>query len=303
MTIFMLSVSGTLAAPAQDKVEKNKSEEQVATSWSKLNIEKRCEGLLKFFNQHSSALIPEWTLIKPQCVISGSVDQDLTWSFEASWQRGAKALPLRYVVAEMRLQKPRTTWCVVKGKKSACAAPWENGFSTGDLFPKKDAAIAAFQGILTLSPGFLTLASRLDEWVSKAGDELKIFDLTYSEWVRAWAKAPRSLPVKKEIFLAEFKVDTESPLTGLVKPKEQMPMELRECLGCAKTACEKSPISFMFWDLGLTVSRETTPEERQASGLKSGRASWVMMEPTPYVASVPKWLFLCGSHRMSVQKF
>ena len=80
-------------------------------------------------------------------------------------------------------------------------------------------------------------------------------------------------------------------------------MELRECLGCAKTACEKSPISFMFWDLGLTVSRETTPEERQASGLKSGRASWVMMEPTPYVGGEPKWLFLCGSHRMSVQKF
>lgn len=298
----MLMASNVVAASPQVVGQKKKSEEQVAPSWSDLNIENRCDGLLNFFKQQSILNVAEWTLIKPQCVISGSVDQDLSWSFEASWQRGSKALPLRYIVTESRLQKPRTSWCVIKGKKSACAAPWENGFATGDMFSKKEDGIAAFQGVLKLSSGFLGMASRLDEWVGKAGGETKIFDLSYPDWVRAWSKSPRSLPVKKEVFLAEFIVDKDSSMTGLVKARDQIPMELRECLGCAKSSCDKAPITFMFWDLGLTILRETTAEERQTSGLKAGRASWVMMEPTPYVAGEAKWLFLCGSHRLNVQK-
>lgn len=298
----LLFASQVLAAGLQGSVGAKKPDEPVAPSWSHLNVEKRCEGLLKFFNEQTRIDVPEWKLIKPQCIISGTVDKDLSWSFEASWQRGAKALPIRYVVSETRQQKPRTSWCVVKGKKSACAAPWENSFATGDLFAKKEDAEKAFQAVIKLSQGFLGLASKLDEWVSKAGPEIKIYDLTYVEWARAWSKATRSLPVKKEAFKADYKLDGEGALTGLVIPKDQVPVELRECLGCAKTPCEKAPMTFVFWGLGLTITRETTPEERQASGQKSGRASWAMMEPTPFLGGEAKWPFLCGPHRMSVQK-
>ncbi len=300
--IFLSCLLMTAKLQAADAAVKGKDDGPAAASWSELNVEKRCEGLLKFFNEQSVANTPDWKMIKPQCVISGSVDKDTSWSFEASWQRGAKALPLRFVVSETRLQKPRTSWCVIKGKKSGCASPWENSFTTGDLFVKKEEALAAFQGVIKMSQGFLGMATKLDEWVSKPGGDYKIFDLTYAEWVKAWSKSTRSLPVKKEIFKSDFKADGEGALTGLVIPKEQIPAELRECLGCAKTPCEKAPISFVFWGLGLTISRETTPDERQASGQKSGRASWVMLEPTPFVGGEPKWPFMCGAHRMSIQK-
>jgi hypothetical protein len=272
-------------------------------SWSKLSVEKRCEGLLDLFKVLSPASVPGWKLVTPQCVISGSIDQGLSWSFEGTWQKGTKALTLQYVVFETDTQKPRTQWCAVKGDKVGCAAPWEHAFAAGDLFAKKSDGEVAFQGVVKLSQGFLNMALKLDEFVSKVEGQPTIFDLPYGDWVRAWAVATRSLPVKADVFTAQYKVDGEGELSGVVFPKGDIPQELRECLGCGKTACEKSPIVFTFKGLGLTMTRRLTDEERDASKRTIGRASWVIMAPTPFVNSQSKWPFICGSHRVSVQKF
>jgi hypothetical protein len=273
-----------------------------ARSWSALNLEKRCEGMLEFLQARTAVDLREWSMIKPQCVVAGGAEGDVSWSLEALWKKGNKALPLRYIVTESKTQKPKTNWCVVKGKKFGCAAPWEAEFSQGKLFPNKKDSTAAYQEVLKFSQGFLGLATKLDEWVGQNGDVSKIFDLPYSDWVKAWSNAPRSLPVNKEVFVAEYQIERNLPTAGVVRIKGDAPKELRECLGCVKTSCEKSPILFSFSGLGLTFTRDLTAEERESSPLKTARVAWIMMEPTPFVAGEPKWPFLCGEHRFNIVK-
>lgn len=273
-----------------------------AQTWSGLDLEKRCEGLLEFLRAKSAAELPDWTMIKPQCVIAGDSNGEVSWSLEASWKKGAKALPLRYTVTEIRSQKPKTSWCVVKAKKSACAAPWENEFSQGKLFTKKEDGRSAYQAVLKLSQGFMVLATRLDEWVGKGKDQIRVYDSLYSDFVKAWASSPRSLPVKKDVFVAEYALDRDSTTSGQVNFKDELPEALRTCFGCAKTPCNKSPISFTFSGLSLLMSRDLTPEEQQVSTVKTAQVSWLIMEPTPFLAGEPKWPFLCGEHRFVIQK-
>ena len=155
---------------------------------------------------------------------------------------------------------------------------------------------------MAITPGFVALATKLDEWVGKAGGTPRLFDVTYDAWVAAWAKAPRSLPVTGGIAVADYVVDRDSKTSGLVRFKEDIPQALRECLGCGKTPCDRSPVTFMFSGLSLTMSRDLTPDEQKIAQAKSVNVSWIMMEPTPFIAGEAKWPFLCGEHRFNVQK-
>jgi len=274
----------------------------VAPSWAEVALDQRCEGLLEFLKSTTAPELKEWSLNKPQCVISGSAAGDITWSLDGAWQKGSKRLPLRYVVSEARTRKPSVYWCVVKEKKAGCSTPWGNAFSEGELYSKPEAAKAAFEGVLAISPGFLSLASKLDDWVGKSGAQTKIFELSYDDWMKAWAKSARSLPTKDGLFVAEYTPDRESLRSGLVTAKNAIPSSLRECLGCASTPCDKAPISYEFNGLGLSLTRVLTPEEQKTSGQKSAKASWVIVEATPFVAGKPKWPFLCGEHRFNIQK-
>ena len=98
--------------------------------------------------------------------------------------------------------------------------------------------------MLAISHGFLSLASKLDDWVGKSGAQTKIFELSYDDWIKAWTKSARSLPTKDGLFVAEYTPDRDGMRTGLVTAKSAIPSSLRECLGCASTQCDKAPISY-----------------------------------------------------------
>ena len=301
--ILGLGMESFAAEPGPaSKKSPTKVEAPVAATWSDVALEKRCEGLLAFMRSATTTELPEWSLTKPQCVVAGDATGTVSWYLEAAWQKGAKALPLRYQIDETTTQKPKVTWCVVKGKNIGCAAPWDTTFSQGKLYPSPEAAKAAFAGVMQISQGFVSLATKLDEWTGKKGQGLSIFDLSYPNYVKAWAQSTRSLPVTGGVAVAEYSLEAEGSLTGNVKFQGDIPMSLRECLGCAKSDCAKSQVNFSFSGLGLTISRQLTAEEQKISKAKSMSVSWIMMEPTPFSGGEGKWPFLCGEHRFNVQK-
>ena len=287
---------------ASDKKTSVKAADTVAATWSDIPLEKRCEGLLTFMRSTTATDLAGWTLTKPQCVVAGDATGAVSWSLEAAWQKGTKALPLRYQIDETNTQKPKVTWCIVKGKSVGCAAPWDTAFSQGKLYPTPEVAKAAFSGVMQISQGFVSLATKLDEWTGKKGLGINIFDLSYANYVKAWAQSTRSLPVTGGVAVADYTLDGEGSLTGNVKFQGETPMSLRECLGCPQTECAKSPVTFSFSGLGLTISRQLTAEEQKNTRAKSMSVSWIMMEPTPFSGGESKWPFLCGEHRFNVQK-
>jgi hypothetical protein len=301
MTILWgLFLVGSLNAAGETTPKKEKQDK--FGTWMDVALEKRCEGLLKFLNDASKIELPDWIVTNPQCVIAGGSQGDVSWTIDASWQKGSKALPLRFSVIETSQQKAKTIWCVVKGKVAGCASPWETTFSQGKMFTKAKDAKDAYNNILKISQGFLSLASKLDEWVGRRGESIRFFDVTYNEWIRAWVQSPRSLPVKEGILIGEYAPDGDSATTGVVKFKGELPVSIRECLGCPTTVCERAPVTFSFSGLSLTLTRVLQPEEQKALNAKSASMSWIMMEPTPFISGVPKWPFMCGEHRFNVQK-
>jgi hypothetical protein len=280
-----------------------KAAKDVSQPWANISWDKRCEGLLAFMTSTSVGVLPQWTIDKPECVIAGGVDGDITWSLDGKWRNGNKILPLRYKVMTSTKQKPKVFWCVIKGTKAGCSTVWANSFTEGALYETAEAAKAAFEGVSKISTGFLSLATKLDEWVGLKATAEQIFDLPYADWVKAWAKSPRSLPTKDGPALAAYSVDQNDAMKGLVQFKGDIPAALRACLGCAKTACESTPISFTFKGLSLTMDRVLSEGEQKSAGMKEGRASWMMSESTPFVGGEAKWAMLCGEHRFNIQKF
>ena len=274
----------------------------LSSSWSDLSFEKRCEGMLDFLKGLSSKELPGWALKKPRCVISGSAAGDAKWVFDVDFVKGSATETVRYIVDEPKGRKPNIFWCLFKGDVSGCASPWDNSFGVGGLFRGKQAATTAYDQLIKKLPGMLSIVTNLDAWIGRQGKSEKIFGVEYVEWVNEWVKTPRRLPIKDKEVTADFDPERENPKVGSVIFKGAMPSELRECLGCGKTACDKSLVGYEFIGMGLNLTRRLTPEEQKTSDSKIAKAAWIMVEPTPYVGKQARWHFMCGENRYNVQK-
>jgi len=274
----------------------------LSPSWSDLSFEKRCEGLLDFLKALSAKELPGWTVKKPRCVISGSAAGDAKWILDVDLVKGSGMETIRYVVDEPKGRKPNIFWCLFKGDASGCASPWDNSFATGELFRNKEAAAAAYDQLVKKLPGLLSLVTNLDSWIGRQGKSEKIFGIDYVAWVNEWVKALRRLPIKDKEVTADFDPERENPKVGTIIFKGAMPVELRDCLGCGKTACDKSLVGYEFSGMGLNITRRLTPEEQKMSDIKIAKAVWIMVEPTPFVGRQAKWHFMCGENRYSIQK-
>ena len=153
-----------------------------------------------------------------------------------------------------------------------------------------------------MSQGFVLLVTDVEGWAGRPGDVEKLYGVTYEDWVKGWVASTRSLPLQDGPFIAEYKLDAKSKKSGTVSVKD-LPKSLQECLGCSKTLCDGSPLTFTFTGLSLRISRDLTSEEQSAKEQKSAMASWLMLEPTPFVGGKGRWPMLCGEHRFNIQKF
>ena len=276
--------------------------QSVSSSWSDLSFERRCEGLLDFLKTLSAKEVPGWIIKKPRCVISGSAAGDAKWVLDVDYSKGSLVESIRYVIDEPKGRKPNIFWCLFKGDASGCASPWDNSFATGELYKRDDLAKAAYDQLIKKLPGLLSVVTNLDAWTGRQGKSEKIFGVEYVQWVNDWVKTIRRLPVKDKEVDADFDPERENPKVGTVIFKGVMPSELRDCLGCGKTACDKSLVGYEFSGIGLSITRRLTPEEQKSSDVKVAKAAWIMLEPTPFVGRNAKWHFLCGENRYSIQK-
>ena len=281
----------------------NPAESAVSPSWADVSLDKRCEGLLEFLKARVAKELSAWSLKKPQCVISGSVVGDAKWTLDVILQQANKSFPFRVVIDEPKGRKPSVVWCLTKGELSACANPWDNTFALGDLYPKAQDAKAAYDNLIKNAPGLLGMVTTLDAWTGKQGKVETIFGVEYTEWINELFKSLRKLPTKDGDVSVDFNPERENVKIGTVQFKGVIPQSLRECLGCGKTACEKSIAGYEFSGIGLSLARRLTPEEQKTYGSKFAKASWILTEKSPASANQAKWPLLCGEHRFNIQKF
>lgn len=272
-------------------------------SWTDLDVDKRCEGFLAFVRAAGLESNPEWTLEKPECVIEGSSGEEISWSLDTKWRLGTKILPLRFAIISTNSAKFRAEWCVIKGRKIGCTSVWNNSFNKGNLYASPEEARTAFDGVSKISTGFLKIATKIDEWVGRNGTTQKIFGFPYSDWVKAWASAPRSVPTPDGPASASYELASGSDFSGHLNFSTEVPAALRECLGCEDKKCSRGPLTFLFSDLLFTIEHELSESQRKTMGVKVGSAAWVMVSPTPFTSAAPNWAMLCGNHRFNVQKF
>lgn len=274
----------------------------ISPSWRDLSYDRRCEGLLDFLKAISAKDVPGWTVRKPRCVISGSAAGDATWMLDVDYVKGSQAQPVRYIVDEPKKQKPSVSWCVFNGDRSACASPWDSTFKLGDLFKKAESAQSVYDALIKRIPGLLNVVTNLDEWIGRQGKSEKIFGMDYREWIGEWVKSPRRLPLKDGEIHATFEAELENPKLGTVLIKKPIPQALKDCLKCEKKLCDKAQFNYEFSGTGLMLIRPLTLDEEKLTGLQMAKATWIMLEPSPYEGRQPKWHFLCGENRYNIQK-
>ena len=296
-TLFTVNSRLSAAEPTAPSTKK------MGPFWGDLEIDKRCEGLLSYVRAAGSESIPEWTLEKPECLIEGSSVGDLRWSLDTKWRLGTKTLPLRFAIISSNSSKFHAEWCVVKGRKAGCTTVFNNSFDIGNLYPSREEAKSAFDGVSKISTGFLKIATKIDEWVGGEGTTRKIFGFPYVDWVKAWTTSSRSLPTPDGPASASYELVSGSLTSGRLRFGAEAPAALRECLGCDDNLCSQGALTFVFSDILLRVEHELSAAQQSKLGVKTASAAWVMSSPTPFTTAVPNWTMLCGNHRFNIQKF
>ncbi len=300
---FFMATLGSLGTPARS-MEPLTGKMGVIVPWSDLDAEKRCEGLLAFTITSAKVANPNWTLEKPECVISGSVGGDMSWSLNGRWRLGAKTLPLRYtVVYSQKNIKTLVQWCVIKGSKAGCSNVWSNSFNEGDLYPSPAEAREAFDGVSKISTGFLNIATKIDEWVGIKTTGEKIFALNYTDWIKIWVNAPRSLPTKDGPAQGIYETKGALDTSGSLEFKGKVPPSLAKCLGCENDLCPKGSVNFRFSGITLVLERAYSEAQQRKTELKYAQALWVMTAPTPFESGKPLWPMFCGVEKFTIQKF
>jgi hypothetical protein len=300
-------VAGNVSAQTSESSTKGERIQSIKKTgdvkWGELNWDKRCEGLLEFIKSSASYELEKWTIGNPECSIEGNNDGNIMWSLDSTWRIGTKSIVLRHVVEMSADQKTMVKWCVVKGAKFGCAKVWQNSFQEGNLYSSSKDAQSAFVALSKISTGFLAVAMKMDEWVGKTANQESIFDLDYADWVKAWVNAPRTLPATAGSVSASYQVSALSNTSGTVKIIGPVPPSIVKCLGCETNTCTGTTITFSFSGLTLVWERGLSDVQRKRTGLKEGRAAWIMATPVPFVDGVGKWPLLCNTNRFNIKKF